>query len=226
MLKHMRVILAGPALAIAILACSMGARPAAAPSSQAPTAAPATGAPSPVPTSSPTPADTGAATATISPMLTSVPGIASTLTAVFSTPGVESTLAAQQTMAAGTQAALAPQVSGTFLSQCPHPSDAPMQEWQSIPVMPQATAGQIVSTLVGPYYCYRAPVTVQEMETFYKGKLAAPDWLLESDVSGTMEFVGISQAGMQFLVITSGPGDKGELLVAINVTRPVGIPTP
>ncbi len=92
--------------------------------------------------------------------------------------------------------------------------------------MPQATAGQEVKTLVGSYYCFRAPVTVRDLEGFYKSKLAAPQWVLEGDVNGTMEFVGLSQAGAQLVTVASESGDKNDLIVALNVTRPVGIPTP
>ncbi len=41
-----------------------------------------------------------------------------------------------------------------------------------------------------------------------------------------MEFVGLTQAGAQLVTIASGPGDHNDLIVALNVSRPVGIPTP
>ena len=64
--------------------------------------------------------------------------------------------------------------------------------------MTQATAGQVVQTLIGSYYCFRAPVTVEEMETFYKSQLTPPNWYMQSDVNGQMVFIGISQAGAWF----------------------------
>lgn len=221
MLRQFRIPLAATLVAAAFLACNMFARQptATAQATEAATASPAAAA-------SQTPSDTSTPAATIPPLLASVPGIDATLTAVYSTPGVADTMAAQQTMAAGTQAVLSPQLAGSLLPECPHPSDPPRQDWLGVPVMPQAAAGQEVQTLIGSYYCFRAPVSVQDMESFYKQKLAAPQWTLASDVNGTMEFIGLSQAGAQFLVIASGPGDQGQLLVAINVTRPVGIPTP
>jgi hypothetical protein len=133
---------------------------------------------------------------------------------------------AQQTMVASTQAVLFPQLSTSLLTQCPNPSDPPKQSWVDVPVMPQATAGQVVQTLIGSYYCFRAPATVQEMEAFYKEQLAPPRWVLQSDANGTMEFIGVSQAGMQILFLVSGPGSQNDLLVAINVTRPISVPTP
>ena len=212
-----------------LLACSAVATPTQIPS---PTAIP----PSTTPTFTPTiiatdtavPTNTTTATptpeaATISPLLTSVPGIAQTLTAVFSTPGAENTLVAQQTVVAATQGVQL-QALSTLLSQCPNPADPPMRNWLDIPVMPQATAGQVVQTLVGPYYCCRAPVTPADVEAFYKEKLPS-SWLLQAAANGSMEFVGLSSSGVQLLVIASGPGNKNDLVVAINVTRRIGIPT-
>jgi hypothetical protein len=181
-----------------------------------------------LPTDSPTPAPSETETppaATIPPLLTSIPGIAATLTAVASTPGAENTLVAQQTMVAATADA---KLSGLsfFLTQCPNPSDPPMHIWFEIPVMPQATAGQIVKTMLGDYYCFRAPVTVEEMETFYKENLSPSGWGLQADANGTMQFVRLGQAGAQLLFLISGPGKKDDLIVVINVTKPVIIPTP
>lgn len=43
--------------------------------------------------------------------------------------------------------------------------------------------------------------------------------------NGTMQFVGLSQAGMQLLFVIYGPGNKNDMLVAIHVTNLIGIPT-
>lgn len=163
--------------------------------------------------------------ATIPPILTNIPGIQMTLTAAYSTPGFVNTQVAQQTMRAATLGAGSKGLSNNLLSQCPDPGDPPMQTWLDIPVMPQATAGQEVQTLIGSYYCFRAPVTTQDADAFYKAKLTAPIWQLLSDANGTMEFIGLSQAGMQILFLVYGESSKNDLLVAINVTRPIGIPT-
>jgi hypothetical protein len=163
--------------------------------------------------------------ATIPPFMTLTPGIGATLTAVYSTPGAQSTLEARQTMVAATEAVQLTGLSNTLLSQCPNPSDPPMNNWVNIPVMPQATAGQVVQTLIGSYYCFRAPVTVAEMETYYKEKLSAPNWIMQSDVNGSMVFFGFSQAGIQSLFLNSGPGNKNDLIVAINVTASISMPT-
>jgi hypothetical protein len=187
----------------------------------------ATIAPTATETLTPTPTETAIPTSAIPAFLTSIPGIAATLTAAYSTPGAQETLAAQQTMVAATEALQMQGLSGPLLSQCPNPSDPPMQTWVNIPVMPQATAGQVVQTLIGSYYCFRAPVTAQDVEAFYKGKLAPPNWIPQSDANGSMMFVGLSQTGAQFLVLATGPGNQNDLIVAINVTNPMMMmPTP
>jgi hypothetical protein len=178
-----------------------------------------TASPSPLPSETETPP-----APTIPPLLTSIPGIAATLTAVAGTPGAESTLEAQQTKMAAT---LGVEIQGlsSLLSQCPNPSGPPMQNWGDIPVMPQAAAGQVVQTLLGPYYCFRAPVTVEEMEIFYKGNLSSQGWVLQADANGAMEFIRLGQAGGQLLFLISGPGKKNDLIVAISETRQISIPT-
>jgi hypothetical protein len=163
--------------------------------------------------------------ATIQPILTNIPGIQMTLTVFASTPGAENTLVAQQTMQAAALGAGTVGFSDNLLSKCPDPADPPKQTWLDIPVMPQATAGQEVQTLIGFYYCFRVPVSAQDAVSFYKSKLTGPTWQLLSDANGTMEFVGMSPSGMQILFLLYGPSKKGDLLVAINATSPLAIPT-
>jgi hypothetical protein len=128
-------------------------------------------------------------------------------------------------MQAATVGAKMQGLSTTLLSQCPNPSDPPKQNWLNIPVMTQATAGQEVQTLIGSYYCFRAPVTAADVETFYKSQLMPPNWVMESDENGQRVFVGISQTGAQFLTLVSGPGDQNDLIVAINVTNTMKLNT-
>jgi hypothetical protein len=186
----------------------------------------ATVAPTATETLTPVPTETAIPIAGIPLPLTSTPGIALTLTAVYSTPGYQETLSAQQTMQAATVGAQMQGFSTTLISQCPNPSDPPKQTWLDVPVMPQATAGQQVQTLIGSYYCFRVPVTVADVETFYKSHLTAPNWVMQSDENGQMVFVGISQAGAQLLTLVTGPGNKNDVIVAINVTNPMMMPVP
>lgn len=186
----------------------------------------ATFTPSATETMTPSPTETATPAAEIPLFLTSTPGIALTLTAVYATPGARETQAAQQTMEAAMVGAKMQGFSTTLLSQCPNPTDPPKQNWVGIPVMTQATAGQLVETLIGSYYCFRAPVTAADVETFYKSQLTPPNWVMQSDENGQMVFIGIGQAGAQFLTLVSGPGNKNDLIVAINVTNPIIMPTP
>src|SRR5258706_13292985 len=135
------------ACVMTIMACGLGAQ-----------AVPSTFTPIP-PTDTPTPAITATAVATdtviptdtvaptetpqaatISPLLSAVPGIQLTLTQVYLTPGAEKTLVAKQTEIAATSSAGLKNANATqFLNQCPDPADPPKQIWVDIPIMPQAT---------------------------------------------------------------------------------------
>ena len=234
MLKVRRSLLVLPVLLLA--ACNAVAQPTQATqipvSDQTPLAVEntpvetATSAPTATETLTASPSETPIPAAAIPAFLTLTPGIAETLTAAYSTPGFQDTLAAQQTMQAATVGAKMQGFSTTLLSQCPNPSDPPKQNWLNIPVMTQATAGQVVQTLIGSYYCFRSQVTAADVETFYKNQLMPPNWVMQSDVNGQMVFIGISQSGAQFLTLVSGPGNKNDLIVAINVTSPMMMPTP
>jgi hypothetical protein len=162
----------------------------------------------------------------IPPFLSSIPGIDTTISAVLSTPDTMKTLVAQQTIAANMIAGELPQLATPLLKGCPNPSDPPLKEWMNVPVMPQATAGQKVDTLIGSYYCFRAPVSAQQMESFYKSNLQPPDWMMTADANGNLQFMGLSQSGIQMLFLVSGPGNKNDLVVAVNETRPLAVPTP
>ena len=223
-----KLILVGLILGFTILACSLFS-PQAVPKPESTLTAtvivsdtaPAVIEPSSTLTDTSSPAETATTQApTAAPMLTSTPEISATL------PALDSTFVAQQTIQAATEGVQLKTLSGTLLSQCPNPSDPPMQNWVNIPVMPQATAGQVVKTLIGSYYCFRAPVTVDEMETFYKQRLLPPNWVMQSDSNGSMVFIGVSQTGFQFLSLGSGLGNKNDLIVAINITNPMSISTP
>ncbi len=214
------------------LACGALAAPTATPTA---TPIPLTDTPAftatPAATDTPIATDTVAATATpqvatISPLLSAVPGIQMTLTQVFLTPGIENTLVVQQTAAAATMnAGLKNSGATQFLKQCPDPKDPPMQSWLNVPVMPQATAGQRVDTLIGSFYCFRAPVAASDVVDFYKQNLQAPTWVLQSQTDGVMQFFGLSDKGIQLLLVVYGPSSKNDMVVVINVTGAMAIPT-
>lgn len=55
-----------------------------------------------------------------------------------------------------------------------NPQGTPVQEWRGVPVMPQASAGQEFSK--NNTYSFKANVTVEEVQAFYKEKMAALGW--------------------------------------------------
>lgn len=55
-----------------------------------------------------------------------------------------------------------------------NPQGTPVQEWQGVPVMSQATAGQEFSE--NNTYSFKANVTVQDVQNFYKEQLTAQGW--------------------------------------------------
>ena len=55
-----------------------------------------------------------------------------------------------------------------------NPQGAPVSEWNEIPIMPQATAGQEFNQ--NNMYSFKADVTAPEVQDFYHEKLAALGW--------------------------------------------------
>jgi hypothetical protein len=55
-----------------------------------------------------------------------------------------------------------------------NPQGTPVQEWNSIPIMPQATAGQEFTE--NNTYSFKAPVTTTEVQDFYTQQLAPLGW--------------------------------------------------
>jgi hypothetical protein len=54
------------------------------------------------------------------------------------------------------------------------PQGTPVQEWNGIPIMPQAIAGQEFSE--NNSYSFKATVTAKEVQDFYNGELTALGW--------------------------------------------------
>jgi len=65
--------------------------------------------------------------------------------------------------------AIATQFGGFF-----NPQGTPVQEWNGIPIMPQATAGQEFPD--NNTYSFKANVTTKEVQDFYNEKLTALGW--------------------------------------------------
>ena len=93
------------------------------------------------------------------------------------------------------------------------PKSPPLSEWNSIPVMPQASAGDESNGM----YVYKISLTSQEIQDFYNAKL--PDLGWESSFS--MPIAGTAfllyTRGDQVLSITIMPAEDGETLVMITI---------
>src|SRR5574341_396589 len=62
-----------------------------------------------------------------------------------------------------------------------NPQGTPVAEWNGIPIMPQATAGQEFDSTT---YSFKATATVKEAQDFYKEKLSALGWTQAFNLPG------------------------------------------
>lgn len=90
------------------------------------------------------------------------------------------------------------------------PQGAPVEEWRGIPIMPEAIAGQEA----GSAYSFRANVTPQQVQDFYREQLMALGWSQQGDAvfdanGGQMTF---RQEGAG-LTITVTPADDSLVIL-------------
>jgi len=64
----------------------------------------------------------------------------------------------------------------TVFGNISDPQGTPVQEWNGIPVMPQATVGQEFTENNTNIYSFKANVTPKEVQDFYNEKLTALSW--------------------------------------------------
>jgi hypothetical protein len=93
-----------------------------------------------------------------------------------------------------------------------NPTGEPVDVWNDIPVMPEATAGSEPS---GGQYSYVVPVSVADVEAFYRSRLEALGWSQMMAVPGTSEgSVMVFTKDSQFLTITvADMGDQTSVLM-------------
>jgi hypothetical protein len=93
------------------------------------------------------------------------------------------------------------------------PQSTPLPEWNGIPVMPQASAGDESDGI----YVYKIAVTSQEIQDFYNAKLSDLGW--ESSFSLPMVGTTIMMYSKenQVLSITIMPTDGSDLIVMITL---------
>jgi hypothetical protein len=95
-----------------------------------------------------------------------------------------------------------------------NPQGTPLQEWKGIPIMPQATAGQEFNENNTAVYSFRAGVTTQDVQDFYKQKMTDLGWESFNMPSGGEGGFMAFQKDNSFLtiVITSSEGSVVVLL--------------
>ncbi|MEW6084034.1 MAG: hypothetical protein AB1607_05490 [Chloroflexota bacterium] len=89
-----------------------------------------------------------------------------------------------------------------------NPQGAPVTEWNGIPVMPQATAGEEVTGL----YSYKANATNEEATEFYTTQLTSLGWSEQVREIGetTLLYYVKDQQGV---TITIAPADTNSILI-------------
>jgi hypothetical protein len=93
------------------------------------------------------------------------------------------------------------------------PQSPPLAEWNGIPVMPQAIAGEESEDI----YAYKVAATTQEIQDYYKSELADLGW--EESFSMPMQGTAILlyAKGNQVLSITIMPVEGSDTIVMITM---------
>jgi hypothetical protein len=98
-----------------------------------------------------------------------------------------------------------------------NPSGTPVEEWNGIPIMPQATVGEEFGEST---YSFTAPVTATDVQTFYNQSLEELGWtsafsLPVSDEGGILSF----QMDNDFLIITITPDQEDSNNVDVLIQK-------
>jgi hypothetical protein len=101
----------------------------------------------------------------------------------------------------------------THIGNVLDPQGTPVQEWNGIPIMPQATSGQEFNQDNSNIYSFRANITAKEVQDFYKDKLAALGWSQSGFPSGTDAGIMIFSKDNNNLVITVIPSDNSVVVL-------------
>jgi hypothetical protein len=81
-----------------------------------------------------------------------------------------------------------------------NPQGSPVQEWNGVPIMPQATVGQEFTEKGA--YSFKVPVPMKDVQDFYAGKLPALGWAQPYQVPSEEDAgLMIFQKGNAFLTI-------------------------
>jgi hypothetical protein len=98
-----------------------------------------------------------------------------------------------------------------------NPSGAPVQQWNGIPVMPQASVGEEFSAST---YSYTVPASASEVQQFYNQKLEELGWTSPfgfqvSEEGGIMFY----QKESEFVTITIAPDQNDENSVDVILQK-------
>lgn len=95
-----------------------------------------------------------------------------------------------------------------------NPQGTPVTEWNGIPIMPQATAGQEIDATT---YSFRVGGTAQEAQNFYDTQLATLGWTKPFDLpSGGEAALMLFEKDGQNLTITIAPVE-GSIVVVLTL---------
>jgi hypothetical protein len=95
-----------------------------------------------------------------------------------------------------------------------NPQGQPVSDWNGIPIMPQATAGEEFSK--GTYSFRVSGVEGQDVETFYNDKLKADGWKSQfSAAGGTSGGIMLFTKESHVLTVTITPADQ-DLVVLLS----------
>jgi hypothetical protein len=148
------------------------------------------------------------ATTTIAPSATAMP----TQIPTVAPSATIDPLAATQLAMMGSMAAI------TAASLYFHPVGTPLSNWRSVPIMPQATAGQQFS---GYIYSYTTAATLDQARLFYEGKAQSLGFAMAPG-SGSAGTGSNAQHNVSFisynltLYLASFDNDTGHVIVIIS----------
>jgi len=103
-----------------------------------------------------------------------------------------------------------PNIEGYF-----NPQGTPVSEWNGVPVMPQATAGQEFTD--SNTYSYKVDASVKEVQDYYKAELEKLGWTSSFSMPGNDTVaVEMFQKDSSFLTVTITEG-SGSVIVLLSL---------
>jgi hypothetical protein len=94
-----------------------------------------------------------------------------------------------------------------------NPTGEPVSVWNDIPIMPEATAGNEV----GSNYSFRAPVSVEDVKTFYYDQLTALGWTQMMSLPGSSEVAVTVFTKDDHILTVTATGQGDEVIVVLGL---------